>query len=772
MAKGSKRKVSDNQKKADKTPTGSVKSAAFFRKPVVHILIIVVLGILIYSNTFNVPFAFDDTTNIYDSVIKDVHHIIDPLNIYSNRLIGQLTFALNYKMHGLNVAGYHVFNLFVHLLNALLVYWLIMLTFRTPYAAACLQKDVLKTSDSYRWIPLFSALLFVSHPVQTQAVTYIVQRFASLSTLFYLISLVTYIKARGSESSKKARYAFFAASIISAVLAMRTKEIAFTLPVMVFLYEFMFFRGDIRKRMLYLLPLLPLLLTMLIIPLSMMLTQSGSTGARVIDELTKMAGSADVSRWDYLNTQFPVIVTYIRLLFFPIHQNLDYDYPIYRTFFTPPVFLSLLVLLGVFCWGIYLLYRSYKSDQANCCSCRLIAFGIFWFFVTLSVESSIIPIVDVIFEHRLYLPSVGFSMAFISGMVFIYVRLANRTKVAAKVFMPVMILVVISLSLTAYARNMVWSEEVTLWEDVVKKSPHKARPHYNLGAAYQEQGRLDDAVKEYKMAINLEPDFVKAHHNMGLAYERQGRLDDSIKEYQTAIKLKPDYPIIHSNLGVAYQKQGRLDDAIKEFQTAINLAPDYADAHNNLGAAYQEQGRLDDAIKEFQTAINLAPDNANAHFNLGLVYQKQGRLDDSIKEYQTAINLKPDHTNAHYSMGLAYQAQGRLDDAIREFQTAINLTPDYADAHNNLGVVYHKQGRLHDAVKEYQTAIKLKPDDPKVYNNLGLAYSIQGRLHDAIKEYQTAIKLSPDYVDAHNNLGRAYRIQGRLDNASRNIRQR
>jgi hypothetical protein len=589
MAKGSKRKASDNKRIADKMPTGSVKAAAFSREPVVHILIIVILGILIYSNTFNIPFVFDDIYNITHAPgIKDIRNFFNLQSMYGSRHIGLLTFALNYKLHGLNVVGYHIFNLFIHLLNALLVYWLVILTFRTPYASAYLQKDVLKTSDPYRWIPLFTALLFVSHPVQTQAVTYIVQRFASLATLFYLVSLVTYIKARGSDSSKKARYAFFAASIISAVLAMRTKEIAFTLPVMVLLYEFMFFQGDIKKRMLYLLPLLPLLLTMFIIPLSMM----RSTGAIGIDEITKIAGSVDVSRWDYLNTQFRVIVTYIRLLFFPVNQNFEYDYPIYRTFFTPPVFLSFLVLLGVFCWGIYLLYRSYKSDKANCCWCRLIAFGIFWFFVTLSVESSIIPIEDIIFEHRLYLPSVGFSMAFMSGIVFIYVRLANRTKVVAKIFLPVMILMVFSLSLTAYARNMIWRDEVTLWEDVLKKSPNKARPHYNLGVAYQRQGRFDGAIREYQTAINLNPNHAKAYSNMGAVYHQQERLDDAIREYQTAIKLKPDYVDTHYNLGLAYHKQGRLDDAIREYQTAIKLKPDYADAHRHLEWAYREQGRL------------------------------------------------------------------------------------------------------------------------------------------------------------------------------------
>jgi len=237
----------------------------------------------------------------------------------------------------------------------------------------------------------------------------------------------------------------------------------------------------------------------------------------------------------------------------------------------------------------------------------LMAFGIFWFFVTLSVESSIIPILDVIYEHRLYLPSVGFFMAIMSGIAFIYVRSANRIKGTTKVFIPVMILAVISLSLTAYARNMIWSDKMTLWKDVVKKSPYKARPHYFLGEVYQEQGRLDDAIQEYQTTIKLK------------------------KEYLTSIKLKSDYAVVHYNLGVAYQQQGRLDDAIQEYQTAIKLKSDYAVFHYNLGVAYHNQGRFDDAIKEYQTAINLKPDYTDAHNNLGLVYQGPGRFDNASK---------------------------------------------------------------------------------------------------------------------------------------------
>jgi tetratricopeptide (TPR) repeat protein len=654
MAKGSKRKVTDNRNRANKMPPGAVTAEVIFRKPVVHILIIVVLGILIYSNTFNIPFAFDDIPNIIDSSdFNDISRIIGPQIIYQNRPIMQLSFALNYKMHGFNVTGYHIFNLTIHLLNALLVYWLTILTFRTLSASPYLSDYSFKTSYHYGWIPLFTALLFVSHPVQTQAVTYIVQRGASLSTLFYLVSLVTYIKARLSESSRKARYTFYAASIISAILAMKSKEIAFTLPVMVFVYELMFFQGDVKKRIIY---LFSLLLTMLIIPLSLMpyVDLKGASGID-IDELTKVAGSVDVSRWDYLNTQFRVIVTYIRLLFFPINQNLDYDYPIYRTFLTPPVFLSFFFLVGLFCWGIYLLYRSYTSDQDNRCRFRLIAFGIFWFFVTLSVESSIIPIVDVINEHRLYLPSVGFSIAIISGMASIQMRLASCGKTVANLFIPIMIIAVISLSLTAYARNMVWQDEMTLWEDVVKKSPYKLRPHYNLGEIYQKQGRFEDSIKEYQTAINLKPDQAQPHYNLGVAYQSQGRLEDAIKEYQAAISFDPNLIKPHHNLGMIYQKQGRFEDAIKEYKLAIKLRPDYHASYYNLGVVYQMQGRLDEAIKEYQTVINLKPDHADAHNDLGVAYQNQGRLDDAIKQYQTAIKIKPDHTNANNNLGKVYQ---------------------------------------------------------------------------------------------------------------------
>jgi tetratricopeptide (TPR) repeat protein len=382
-----------------------------------------------------------------------------------------------------------------------------------------------------------------------------------------------------------------------------------------------------------------MLLTMAIIPLSLALRVHGEgAAAGSLDEITKVAGSVDISRWDYLNTQFRVIVTYIRLLFLPINQNLDYDYPIYKTFFTPPVYLSFLFLFSVFGWGVYLLYRSslkldsrlrgndtkgkiktFPEDSGNKNEekywYRLIAFGIFWFFVTISVESSVIPILDVIFEHRLYLPSVGFFMAIMASVMWFTGRWVNKPLIK-KAVLTAMILAIAVFSATAYARNGVWRDEVTLWEDIMKRSPNKARPNYNLGLLYSKLNRIDEAIILYQTAIQITPNFYRPYNDLGNAYFNKGRLDDALHEYQTAVTLNPDYAEPYNNIGIVYAEKGRYEDAIREFQTALQLKPNYADAHANLGNAYYQQGHFREAIIQYQDALKLNPDHRAANNNL------------------------------------------------------------------------------------------------------------------------------------------------------------
>ncbi len=550
-------------------------------KPAFHMAAIIFVVLLVYSNTLDAPFHFDDTNNIvYNPWIKDLRNFTD-LDIinkhFRSRYIGYLTFALNYSLHGLDVRGYHLVNIFIHILNSLLLYWLLTLTFRTPFFTV---PGGHLSDGSRNFIALFTALFFAVHPLQVQAVTYIVQRFTSLATLFYLLSLALYIKWREGGEQRTEWSAsgalLYTASFLSAFLAMNTKEIAFTLPVVMVLYEVLFFGGKmkIRKRAF---SLAPFFLVILLIPLALANTEGPLVfmkGVSMNEEAVNLSGErSSISRGDYLFTQFRVIVTYIRLLFLPVNQNIDHDYPVFNSFFSPEVVLSFLLLVSVIISGMYLYRLSKRPENKDGSWLRLISFGIFWFFITLAPESSVVPILDVIFEHRVYLPSIGFFIAFTAAVEAGRERWGDRAAYAKKAVVYAVLTVVLALSGAAYAKNEIWKDDASLWRNAVEGSPNKARPHANLGLAYAKQGRTDEAIQEFETALKLVPHLVEVHYDLGVAYAAQGRIDEAIKEYQETIRLMPDHARAHNNLGLAYIDQGRTDDAIREFQILSRISP-------------------------------------------------------------------------------------------------------------------------------------------------------------------------------------------------------
>ncbi|MBF0556022.1 MAG: tetratricopeptide repeat protein [Nitrospirae bacterium] len=577
--------------------------------PIVHLLIIAAVCVIIYSNSFKAPFMFDDYTNIIEkNVIKDIGQDKDSYSLISpkanRRFVGVLTFALNYKLNGMDVAGYHVFNLIVHILSALAVYWLVMLIFRTPF---------FETFDPFLGRGLtafFTALLFAVHPIQTSAVTYIVQRYTSLATLLCLVSVLAYVKSR-LTGSVPMRYALYTVSIISAIAAMRTKEIAFTLPVIAVLLEFLFLDGKLIKRILY---LLPLLLTMLIIPISILANKSPEAAnaltialnPKIIGSSLNLASITDITRTEYLFTQFRVIVTYLRLLFVPVWLNLDYDYPVFRNFFKAEVVLSFLVVVSVFASAVYMLYKSLAPNRS---AARLYSLGILWFFIALSVESSVIPIKDVINEYRVYYPSVGFFIAVIAVVVWMVEKRGRPAKVYA---ISALSLIIVLFSAMTMMRNEVWADRVKLWEDTARKSPNKARPHYNLGYDYIRQGRVDDAAREFQTAIKLKPDFADAYSNLGDIYAAQGRMDEALEAFKKAVQSDPNFAVAYNNLGTIYDERGQLEEAAANYRTAIRLKPDYIDARLNLGNLLIKAKQFNEAAMEFQGVLHFAPYNDEA----------------------------------------------------------------------------------------------------------------------------------------------------------------
>lgn len=672
------------------------------RKPAAHLLLILVLGLLVYSNTFHSPFQWDESDYIVGNpIIKSLGYFAEPsrakgfpvYNGLKSRYIGYLTFALNYRIHGFDVVGYHIVNLAIHIFNAILVYFLLLLTFKTTYfrretsdvkskelenQRRELQNHSRLTIDDSRftyYIALAVALLFVAHPLQTEAVTYVFQRFASLVAMFFLLSLVLYIK--GSLSAKSDRQKtvsltaaenslftihasrftiiWYLLSLISAVLAMRTKENAITLPVVITLYELLFFRRPLKSR---LFRLAPFLLTMLIIPLTII--GLGSTAGDMISEIKdpEALGLQTVSGDKYLFTQFRVIVTYLRLLILPVSQNLVYDYPVFHSFFAPPVFISFLLLSAIFGSAVWLLYKSGHAGRLvergsvtvhasrgseyslfTIHYSRLIAFGIIWFFITLAVESSILPLPMLIDEYRVYLPSVGFFIAVTAGAALLIERFTGAPARKLKMAAALLSVIVLGLSSATYARNVLWTDKVSLWEDVIRKSPSSPRAYNNLGLAFKEKGLREKAIEMYGRAIILDPRFSLAYSNLGVAYADAGLTARAIENFEKAVSLNPKNLLAYANMARAYGEAGRLDKAVENYGKVIALKPYDSAAYHGLGTAYVMLGRLDDALAAYTRFVALSPDDPEAYRSRGIVYAKKGDARNAGSDFQKACTL-------------------------------------------------------------------------------------------------------------------------------------
>ncbi len=536
---------------------------------------ILVLALLAYSNSFTGAFVFDDIQHVRDnSRIRDLGALLSwngylPLR---HRFVGYLTFGVNYALGKQDVFDYHLVNLCIHVINAGLVYALVVLVFRTPR----LRHSAL--TGSAQAIAFLAASLFATHPLQTQAVTYIVQRFTSLAALFYVLTVVLYLRWRldrdARDGNRTRRALLYAAILVSAVLGMKTKEITFTVPLAVVLCELSFFEPAPWRRRLF---LIPIAATMVVIPLSYLgglSTGSAAVASAALVEASRVQTS--VSRVEYLLTQAPVLVKYLRLLVWPAGQNLDYDFPLAHGVLEPRVLGSGLglVAMAALAWRLY--RRTASGRIAVDAGWRLVAFGIAWFFLALSVESSVIPIVDVINEHRVYLPSVGIFVA--TGVVAALLARRVHPRLAARAVAVSAVVLSGLLGVATFQRNKVWASELSLWADTARKSPGKSRPHLNLGTALSVAGRLEEGVRELRRAVELEPDFY-SRTQLGAALLALGRLSEAEPQLREAVRLRPKDPEALFNLGVVLMRTGCADEAKVLLKRFLEVAPaTYANA--------------------------------------------------------------------------------------------------------------------------------------------------------------------------------------------------
>ncbi|ABS24890.1 Tetratricopeptide TPR_2 repeat protein [Anaeromyxobacter sp. Fw109-5] len=525
------------------------------------------LALLAYSSSFTGAFVFDDLHHVRDNLaIRDLGAFLSwsGYELAPQRYVGYVTFAVNYALGKLNPLDYHVVNFLIHAINAGLVYGLVLLCFRTPRLCGS------AVAGSAQAIAFFAAAVFATHPVQTQAVTYVVQRFTSLATLFYLLTVVLFLRWRlareRGDASRTKHVALYAGVLASAVLAMKTKEIAFTAPIAVVLCELSFFGPSSWRRRLF---LVPIAATILIIPFTML--GPALTSPAAIAQATRV--QTTLSRLDYLLTQAPVIATYLRLLVWPAGQNLDHDFPLAHALLEPRV-LAATLLLAALASVAALLYRhtSARADGRPLDpAARLAGFGIAWFFLALAVESTLVPIVDVIYEHRVYLPSVGL---FCGAGVLVALGLHRlQPRHAARGLVVGAAVVAVVLGAATFKRNRAWASELSIWSDAAEKSPNKSRPHLNLGTVLVQAGRLEDGSVALRRAVECDPASFYARAQLGAALLSLGRMGEAEGELREAVRLAPRDPEALFNLAMVLLRTGRKGEARPHLTRFLEVAP-------------------------------------------------------------------------------------------------------------------------------------------------------------------------------------------------------
>ncbi len=551
------------------------------------VTLLALLGAALYANTFGVPWYLDDYGAIVDQpAIRDLSSSLR--GVLAPRGLGSFTFALNYWAGGVEPAGYHLVNLAVHLLAGIAAYYLLLRVFRGSALAA-----------------FAGAAIFLAHPLQTEAVTYVVQRLASLSALFFLLALLCWVKAGearqdGGRFSSLRHLAWVGTSVLLAAAAIQTKGNAVVLPAAMWLFGRSFLakgRGG-RRELAELAPFVLLSVTAGIRELALPLLRGGTLATLV--HAQQPAGPLS-----YFATELGVLWIYLGLLVWPVGQALDHDHPIVRSILSPTTAAAAAGLLA-------LMLLAFRMRRRN----PRLAFGIAWFLLTLGVESSFIPL-DPIFEHRLYLPMFGFAIAVVEALRRIPWR---RTAAAATVA------ALAACGALTLRRNALWNDPISFLEDNLRLAPRQPRIHLALAIGYMERDRPREAIPLLEEALRLDPRSAKPYANLGRAYEQIGDLRRAEAYYEAAIATEPRDALTHTFLADLRASRGDWAEAEAAERRAIALDPSLARAHLGLALMLERRGRRPEAKAELRESLRLDPLDADAWYHGGRLAIDDGDL--------------------------------------------------------------------------------------------------------------------------------------------------
>ncbi|MFQ5494213.1 MAG: tetratricopeptide repeat protein [Phycisphaerae bacterium] len=684
-------------------------------------------GILAYANSFAGVFLFDDRLHILgERRIKVLWPLWEALR--RKRPVVDYSLALNYALFADRPFGYHAVNLIIHLLAALTLMGIV----RRTLIGACFRGRFARLAP---WVALAVALLWVVHPLQTQSVTYVVQRAESLMGLFYLLTLYCTIRAAASQERHAGRRAigWVVAAVVSCAMGMGSKGVMVTAPILVLLYDRIFLSpsmiGLVRRRAgLY----LPLLATWSVFWLNGLARGVMSTSNR---RANVGFGFKGLSPLDYARTQCGVLVEYLKLSVWPHPLCLDYVWPAARTAAEWAV--PGLIVLGLLGVTIGALIRRPPIGFVGAC-----------FFIILAPTSSIVPIKDPLFEHRMYLPLAAVLVVLVIGAVELIRRAAAARRRSTVLCVAGLLCAATVLGFATSRRNATYASEAGMWRDVRFRRPNSTRAAENYGTALLAEGRLDEALAALQDAVRISPRSADARNGLGFALVAQGRLQDAIVQFQEAIRLRPTFARAYLNLGNALSDTGQPEAAMDMFEAALRTVPTYSEARLNLGNAFLARGDTDRAIEQYRAILEFDPQNASAHANLGFALLQLQRVDEAIASFRRAMQIDPQAHNPFNGLGIALIAQGRREEAIEAFRAAVRVKPDFGGAHHNLARTLGETGDLQGAERHYRTALRSQPRNVSTRFELAGVLRRLGREQEATEEYQRVLSLDPNHAGA------------------------
>lgn len=598
-----------------------------------------VVCLLTWANSVTVPFHFDDEQVILnnpDLSRPSVFTYAEKWLSFHGRPLSNATFMLNYQLHHFDPAGYHWVNIFIHFMSALAVYKMILLILLISG----------KPEDKHsKFAALCGALVFLVHPMQTESVTYLSQRMTSLSGLFFFWGYYFYLKYRQQIRTDFRNLILFAVFII---LAFLSKQTALNIFPVIVVTELILFRKKTDRN--------------IHIITAAVLAVVISAAAWLMGVETK--DSALLSRSDYLFSQFPVILKYFSKILLPVNLNVDYDIPVYRSLFEMVPLLSFFALILIIT-GAWLIRKSHT----------VYTLGILFLLASLTLESTVFPIRDLMADHRIYTGLAGFSL-----IVSHFFYSLNRR--------PLQYIIIIAttgiLSVLTITRNQTWQSPVSLWKDATEKSPGKSRPFTNLGFAYYNSGNLKEANRHYEKAVKINPADFAAWNNMGiLAYEQ--------KKYFKAIRC---------------------------FRKSYSANNRYLPALNNIGKVLTDMKLHHHALFVFNHILHYNPNDNNIMYNKAICHENLNQTEMAEEIYLNIIASDPSFTSAAFNLGVIKMNQNKDPEAEYYFQYTVNRNPNDNDALNNLAIVYYRNGKKNDAIEILKRILKDDPHHTRARNNL------------------------------------------------------